>query len=111
MNSEEIYNETFVRVTLGQVLREILYPLGVEEDYTELDVFPYQEDGVSHLAVFVAYVQEYGRVVKDLDSLVLDRLVDEVKELGIEDLVNDISVNRLQWRDDKVTYRILGVKV
>lgn len=94
----------FVNTVRGLVLDR-----GISNEYFDLDVLKYKDaDKTEKVAVFVAFVQDFREHDESLEVTVLSELVKQVKDLKLQNLVNDISVNALQWRDKKVSRRTLG---
>lgn len=102
-------NEAYLRVSLANLARNVLDGRGVNREYFDLDIFSYtDDDGRNKFAVFVAFVQDYEDPDESLEVNVLKELVNHVKAEKLQSLVNDISVNALQWRGNRVSRRILG---
>lgn len=103
------FNEAYLRVSLANIARGVVSVRGVTGEFFDLDVFPYQDfDKSEKFAVFVAFVQDYRDPDESLEVSVLKELVNHVKSEKLQSLVNDISVNALQWRNNRVSRRTLG---
>lgn len=102
-------NAAYLRVSLANLAKSVVDGRGVTGEYFDLDIFSYQDDDKKQkYAVFVAFVQNYEDPDESLEVNVLKELVNHVKAEKLQSLVNDISVNALQWRDNRVSRRTLG---
>lgn len=98
-------HDAFLQMSLyAEALREIEKKQSDHsEDYLEVEVFPYTDDesnvGANRLAVLVSFVQDYRDHDRLLDRKVLETLVGFISTLEFAHVVNDVTVNGLQWRD------------
>lgn len=72
----------------------------VRSDFFSTRVRAYfDEDFSTKIAIGISYLQSHNEFIPDLDSQVLDAVVNEISRRNLNILVNDISVNALQMRN------------
>ncbi len=94
-----VYNEAFLRVTISTAVRSFLARSGVEEDFIDVDVFSYNpNDDSPRAAIFVAFIQDFNKIDPHLEEKCLNFVVRLIQDLQCSTEVDDINVNKLQWR-------------
>lgn len=107
--SKDLLNEAFLKLTISTSIRDFAHDNNLDENYVETDVFSYKDGSRERLAIFVAFIQSYENPVEFLDEKMLAFLVDKVKEMKVDDMVDDICVNFLQWRKGELVENEVGL--
>lgn len=96
--SERILQSFFAHTLareVGSDFKEI-----VRGDFFRTRVKAYiDEDYTMKIAVGIAYLQDMNIDIPDLDRKVLEVMLAELKKKNLDLLINDISVNQLQYRN------------
>lgn len=95
-------NEAYVKAILLQTLRARFASLGLDYEYLDFDVLTIKSKSRVTMAVFVAFIQDYDNVIENADKEVLKLLVAKVKNSKLTGVINDVSVNFLQWNNGVV---------
>lgn len=103
LEEDEKYSErllqSFFFHTLGREVGEGFQEI-VKGDFFSTRVRAYlDEDYSTRIAVGISYLQNSNKYIEDLDAKVLVVLQKELRKQNLDLLVNDISVNELQYRN------------
>lgn len=94
--------EAYSRAILLQTLRARFASLGLDYEYLDFDILAIKTESQTKMAVIVAFVQDYDNVNENADEEVLQLLVEKVKSTDLSKVIDDISVNFLQWSNGVV---------
>lgn len=104
LGEEKAYTETIFYPIAHSVLRSLpLFEGVIDSGFYRLRIGVYEDsDKKMKVAVGVAFLQDYMKVVNDLERIVLDGLHERFQELNLDLIVNDFTINDLQVRDYQV---------
>lgn len=72
----------------------------LEDEYSSLRIRKYlDEDQKYKVAVGIAYIQDFNNIEYNLDKEILEILVKKINDSGLMFIINDITVNEIQWRN------------
>lgn len=92
---------------LAPVLRRSITSLqgSAPTEYMEMEVFSYmplKAKGAPRLAVYIAILQSPDTHRDDFEEKIIAELVVKVRELHLHRVLDDISVNHLQWNSGNI---------
>jgi hypothetical protein len=107
-SSNCLTNEGFLRSIFLKTVKRKLIGVGVSVEYIVVDLTPYRDAGKEKFALYVVFVQDYASSDPDLESEILELLIKKAEAHNVSELVNDISVNLLQWHKNRVVQHKIG---
>lgn len=103
LSSDEDFSNTLVYSLIMQVLRESekLAPV-LDSEFIEIRYSVYVDnDNLLKVAVGITYLQDYMNEISGLENEVIESLVEDIEEQNFDLLINDITVNQTQYRNNK----------
>lgn len=103
LSSDEDFSNTLVYSLIMQVLRESekLAPV-LDSEFIEIRYSVYVDnDNSLKVAVGITYLQDYMNEISGLENEVIESLVEDIEEQNFDLLINDITVNQTQYRNNK----------
>lgn len=103
LSSDEDFSNTLVYSLIMQVLRESekLAPV-LDSEFIEIRYSVYVDnDNSLKVAVGITYLQDYMNEISGLENEVIESLVEDIEKQNFDLLINDITVNQTQYRNNK----------
>ena len=99
------WDDSFLRILLQNCVDSFLKQYSIGDDCYDFDLFQYAASPSERFSVFVAFVQpDYLNPVKNLETLLIEELLNFISDHGVDDVVDDINVNFVKWNNGEYDF-------